>query len=159
MRVLGCNVTAGGIYFVEVAKNRLGYDISTPQKLLTPQPIAQDLSRAMETVKAILRPGGEKSAPITTLGMFGCTSGTRGSSVAAIKAETAIQLAADSLGIRVEVFHPAAFFKMFKDSEGKNWSDRARHLLDPEHDVLYWNSGVDGAICAAIRAADTGTTA
>lgn len=153
MRVWGCNVTAGAIYFVEVSYKGGKFSVAPPKRLATPGADTQALSRALETVRALLVPTGD-GEPVTDLAFFGCMSGQRGSSVESIKAETIVQLAADSLGIKVHIFHPASFYKSFKNADGRNWSERARGVIDPERQVPYWNSGVDGAICAAARATD-----
>ena len=158
MRVWGCNVTASAIYFVEVSYKEGKFSVAPPKRLTTPDVDTPVLSRALETVRALLAPTGE-GEPITDLAIFGCLSGQRGSSVESIKAETIVQLASDSLGIKVHLYHPATFYKSFKNAHGKNWSERARSVIDFEKLIPYWNSGVDGAICAAARTADPAAVA
>lgn len=81
-----------------------------------------------------------------------CSSGPRGSSIEAIKAEALVEFSCDQHGLEFEGVHPAGFRKSLGCDQGVKWQQQARELFNADGSITHFTSGIDSAAAAAFRA-------
>jgi hypothetical protein len=150
-KILGINCTADNIFtaltsgesaqFEVVSTDRLAFSIETDEGI-------RDLHRTLHTVLSAAKNHG-----ITEIVVLKCSSGPRGSSIEAIKAEGIVELVATSeLMLKLKRVAPQGLPSTLKCTPGQKWQARAKQLFNPNGEIKYWN-GIDGAVAAAYKAA------
>jgi len=114
-----------------------------------------DLAELLRRLVVVFARGGRGRRP--TVALLASSSGRFKSSVAAIKAEAVIEMAAAKRGLPVVSVTPASLKKALGCATGEKWPARARERFNPKGRHQGWSKGVAGAAAAALKVAG-GTT-
>lgn len=144
MALLGLNSTKDFVYVALVEGPRSNFSIKHTDRLPFSSTDLSGLSQTFELLICARR-------PIAKIAVLRCFSGSRGSSVEAIKAEAVCELVAEKCGIPVSRITPQSLPAALDCPKGTKWQKRAKELFNSEP-RMYFSSGLDGAISAAFKA-------
>jgi hypothetical protein len=150
-RILGANCTAGGVFLAVTTGTGADFKVISTEQLAFSMETADGIIDLHRTLRIFL--ANARSEGVERIAVLKCSSGPRGSSVDAIKAEAILELiSAAEVSLQIQRVAPQGLPKTLDCDSGQKWRVRAKQLFNPKGEIKHWN-GTDGAVCAAYKAA------
>src|SRR5476649_1952528 len=146
-RILGINCTSDAVFIAVTEGAGEDFNIVSTDRLTFSIEGADGIRALHHAIRTVL--SGAKKEGGNRIAVNKCFSGSRGSSVDAIKAEAIMELVAFSeLALDIERVAPHGFRSLLKCDPGQEWRPRAKQFFNPNGEIKHW-SRTDGAVCAA----------
>ena len=148
-KTLGINCTSATIFFAETTNREAAFKIINCNHLDFAIETVTDMLALHHAVRTVLETASNNG--VTRIAILKCSSGLRGSSVEAIKAEGIVELIASQLELDFVRVAPQSLPSALGCAKGEKWPQKAKALFNPDKSWKHWN-GTDGAVSAAYKA-------